>query len=97
LKLMIDSKEGPQAYQLFKHEFQNVAASAKGGYTFTLRVFEGKSVNDIRATPIAKDLLVILQQSNKAAELTDEALYQFVFDKNLMLHITREEAPVETD
>lgn len=90
LKFMVDSKEGPQQYKLFKHEFQNVNPSNKGGYTFELRVYQGKAVNDIRTSDIAKDLLIILQQSNKAMELAEDKLYQFSLDKNLMLHVTQE-------
>ena len=96
LKFMIDSKEGPQEYKLFKHEFQNIAPNEKGGYAFILRMFKGKAVNDIRTSAIAKDLLVILQQSNKASELSEDTLYEFKMDKNLLLSITQEEVQEET-
>ncbi len=95
LNSMVNSTEGPQEYKLYKHELQNAGPVEKGGYSFVLRMYKGKSVNDIRTSDIAKDLLLILQQSKKAVELSEEILYQFTLDKALVLHVTQEEAPEE--
>jgi len=94
LKLMIDSENEPQEYKFSKHEFHNVNAKEKGGYAFVLTVFDSKPVNDIRTSSLAKDLLVILQNSNKAAELTQTATYEFTMDKQFTLHIVKKEAVV---
>lgn len=93
LKFMIDSENGPQEYKFSKHEFHNVNPNEKGGHSFTLRVFQGDAVNDIKTSDVAKDLLVILKQSNKASELLEDSLYEFVLDKQFLLHINREKAP----
>lgn len=95
LNSMVNSKEGPQEYKLYKHELQNAGPTEKGGYSFILEMFKGKAVNDIRTSDIAKDLLLILQQSKKAAELSEDSLYQFKLDKSLVLHVTQQEAPEE--
>jgi hypothetical protein len=94
LKLMLDSNESPQQYPFSKHEIKSINPKERGGYTFTLRVHKGKSVNDIRKSAIAKDLLLVLQQSNKALELVETATYEFKLDKHFVLHITKEVEPV---
>src|SRR5210317_461191 len=86
LRLMIDSAEDPQEYKFSKHEFHNVNAKEKGGHSFVLRVFEGKALNNIKTSIVAKDLLAILQQSRKASELTSVSTYEFTLDKNYLLH-----------
>ena len=93
LKLMIDSENDPQEYKFLNHEFKNINPKEKGGYTFVLRIHKGKSLNDIRTSMMARDLLSILQKSKKGTELTNEAVYEFSLDKEFILHITKEEAP----
>ena len=96
LRLMIDSAEGPQEYKFSKHEFYNINPKEKGGHSFTLRVFEGKALNDIKTSVVARDLLGILQQSKKASELVGISTYEFVLDKNFLLHIKKEETEEES-
>jgi len=101
LSLMIDAVETPQTYKLTKHEFQNVNPSEKGAYAFVLEVHKSKSLTDIRKSILAKDLLVILQNSGKATELTETATYKFTLDKHFLLTIEyiemEEEASEEED
>lgn len=91
LKLMVDSAKEPQEYKFQQHEFRDINPKEKGGYWFTLVVFKGKSQTDIRKSVVAQDLLIILQRSGKALELTETTQYQFVMDKQFVLHITSEE------
>jgi hypothetical protein len=97
LRFMIDSEEEPQEYKFLDHEFKSINAKEKGGYSFVLRVFEGKAINDIKTSALAKDLLTVLQKSRKANELMDEAVYEFTLDKQFMLHIKREDAPEQEE
>lgn len=90
LKLMVDSNDSPQQYPFSKHEIKSINPNERGGYTFTLKVHKGRSVNDIRASAIAKDLLLVLQQSKRALELVEAATYEFKLDKHFVLHITKE-------
>lgn len=90
LKLMVDSVTTPQQYKFSKHEIKIVNPKEKGGYTFLLKVHKGKAINDVRKSAIAKDLLSVLQQSNRATELMDSSTYEFKLDKNFVLHITKE-------
>jgi len=93
LQLMIASADGPQQYKFWDHEFKNINPKEKGGYAFTLRMFQGKAINNIKTSTVAKDLLVILQQSKKASELGEDSIYEFMLDKQFMLHIKQEKAP----
>ena len=95
LKFMVDSSDGAQEYKFSKHEFHSAYANEKGGHSFTLRIHLGKSITDIRKSDIAKDLLLILQRSEKAMELSQDAIYDFTLDKQFMLHITQEAVPEE--
>ena len=93
LKLMVDSAEGPQEYQFSKHEFHNVNAKEKGGYAFNMVVHKGKAISDIRNSTLAKDLLVIIQQSKRALEMIDEKAYEMSLDKSFMFRIKEEQLP----
>lgn len=95
LKLMVDSGQGPQQYKFSSHEIKAVNAGQKGSNAFTLKVYMGKSVNDIRTSAIAKDLLLVLQESRKAAELAKTSTYEFTLDKHFVLHVTQAEMPEE--
>jgi hypothetical protein len=86
---MISAADGPQEYQLFKHEFHALNPKEKGGYAFTLQAYQGKAVNNIKQSVVAKDLLYILELSKKANELMDADMYEFAMDKKFMLRISR--------
>lgn len=97
LHLMSAAANEPQQYKLYAHEFQALNPKQKGGYTFTLETFKGKAVNDIRKSPVAVDLLQILQQSRRALELMDEAPFELSLDKNFVLHVNRKEEQAEIE
>lgn len=96
LRLMIDASNGPQEYQFSKHEFHDINPREKGGYAFVMRVHKDKDITGAKSSTLAQDLLVILQGSFKASELTHEAIYEFKFDKNFLLNIQRFE-PEESE
>ncbi len=95
LKLMVDSGKGPQQYKFSSHEIKAINAGHKGSNAFTLKVYMGKAVNDIRTSAIAKDLLLVLQESRKATELAETSTYEFTLDKHFVLHVTQAEMPKE--
>lgn len=88
--------ESPQQYKFSNHEFSDINAKEKGGHAFTLQIFHGKAVNSIKTSIVAQDLLVLLQSSRKATELTETATFEFVLDKQGLLQVTctKEEAEV---
>jgi hypothetical protein len=89
LKLMIDALEKPQQYKLLENEFRALNAKQKGGYAFTLQVGNSRVLNNIKDSPVAQDLLEVLQVSKKATELMSEGSYEFIMDKQFMLHVTK--------
>lgn len=89
LKLMLAAGKGPQQYKLFPHEFKAIGIHEKTGYAFILEVSHGKAVNSIKGSAVARDLLGVLQQSQKASQLMTEAVYELKLDKQFMFHVTR--------
>ncbi len=88
LKLMLASEDSRQQYKFSSHEFKALNEKEKT-YSFELRAFQGKAVNSIKSSPIAQDLLEVLNMSRKATELMDTQTFEFVMDKKFVLHISR--------
>src|ERR1700752_4539958 len=91
LKLMIDADHGPQQYALSGHEFKSVNPREKGGYSFTLNIFQGRAVNNIKNSGVAKDLLLVLQESKRGAELIELFAFEIILDKHFVLHVIKKE------
>lgn len=89
LKLMMDAGKDPQQYKLYAHEFKAVGMNEKAGYSFLLEVSQGKAINNIKGSAVARDLVSVLQQSQKASALMNEAVYEFKMDKQYIFHVTR--------
>ena len=95
LQLMRAAEDAPQQYKFFDHEFKSMNPKEKRGFAFTLQVVGGKAVNNIKSAEIAQDLLYILLNSRKGAELMDGSGYEFSLDKQFVLHVNRLEEPAE--
>lgn len=89
LKLMSDASEGPQEYKLYNHEFKAMGEKVKSGYSFSLEAAKGKAQNNIKGSAVANGLLQILQQSNKAMQLMQDATYELSMDKHFVLRVNR--------
>jgi len=94
LQMMVAAEEGPQEYKFFKHEFKAINPKEKS-YGFNLEAFQGKAVNNIKTSTLAKDLLLVLSSSPKAAELMDANTYEFSLDKQLVLHVKKQDVMAE--
>lgn len=92
LNLMIASENEAQEYKFSSHEFRDLNPK-KPSHSFTLRVHQSKAINDVKSSLVAKDLLQVLRNSERATELTNTAIYQFELDKKFVLHITHEAIP----
>lgn len=99
LQLMSAAVEnGPQQYKLFAHEFKAVGQKEKSGFSFMLETSNGKAINNIKTSTVAKNLLQVLQQSKRATELMSEAPYELSMDKNFVFRVNRKEiAKVESE
>lgn len=92
LQLMSAAIEnGPQEYRLFAHEFKAIGVKEKAGFSFLLEASNGKALNNIRSSTVAKDLLQVLQQSRRASELMSEAPYELSLDRNFIFRVQRKE------
>ena len=87
LQLMMAANE-PQQYKLSGHEFKAVGRKEKA-YSFVLEVSQGKAINNIKGSTVARDLLGILQQSQKASQLMKEAIYELSLDKHFVFKVTK--------
>lgn len=92
LQLMSAAANGPQQYKLFAHEFKAAGQRERSGYTFSLEASNGKALNNIRGSAVARDLLAVLQQSKRATELMREATYELSLDKNFVFHVSRKDS-----
>jgi len=98
LQLMSAAVEnGPQQYKLFAHEFKAVGQKEKSGFSFVLEASNGKALNNIKSSTVAKNLLQVLQQSKRATELMSEAPYELSMDKQFVFHVTRKETVSEAE
>jgi len=89
LQLMLAAGKDPQQYKLSAHEFKAMGQREKTGFSFLLEVSQGKALNNIRSSTVARDLLQVLQQSQKASQLMQEAAYEMSLDKQFVFHVTR--------
>ena len=89
LQLMMAAGTSPQQYKLSAHEFKAIGQREKTGFSFVLEASGGKAVNNIKGSNVARDLLHVLQQSQKASQLMKEGVYELKMDKQFMLHVTR--------
>jgi hypothetical protein len=86
-------QNGPQQYKLFAHEFRAIGQKEKSGFSFVLEASEGRALNNIKTSTVAKNLLQVLQQSPRASELMSQAPYELSMDKHFVFHVTRKDAP----
>lgn len=97
LSLMKSSADGVQSYQLSGHEFIDINPKKATGYTFTMQVHERKTLNDIRKSLLAPDLMAVLRLSASAMELSETAIYTFQMDKTFLLQISSESVEQPAD
>lgn len=96
LQLMSAAVEnGPQQYKLFSHEFRAIGQKEKSGFSFVLEASNGKALNNIKTSTVAKNLLQVLQQSPRASELMSQAPYELSMDKHFVFHVSRKEVVKE--
>jgi hypothetical protein len=97
LQLMMAANTDPQQYKLSAHEFKAIGQREKTGFSFLLEASGGKALNNIKGSNVARDLLHVLQQSQKASQLMKEGVYELKMDKQFVLHVSRKvEAAKET-
>lgn len=88
---------GPQQYKLFAHEFRAIGQKEKSGFSFVLEASNGRALNNIKTSTVAKNLLQVLQQSPRASELMSQAPYELSMDKHFVFHVSRKQVVNEQE
>ncbi len=92
-KIVIMMKESiieKQSYNLTKHEFTEIGDRKENGYIFNLKIKDSKLFNSINSSALARDLFVIIKESETAKELMKNNLYTFELDKNFSFSVNCE-------
>ena len=90
IKLMKDSLQEPQSYQLFGHEFSDVNTKSTSTYSFKITVDNGKVTNVKKPSKMANDLLSMLKISPSAKELMESHVFKFDLDASFKLTVQSE-------
>lgn len=97
IHLMTAAAKESQQYRLSAHEFKASGEKVRSDYSFLLEASNGKAVNNIKDSSVARDLLYILQQSKTASLLMQEATYELSMDKNFVLQVSRKPLAVNAE
>jgi len=87
--LLKKTSTGEQTLKLFKHELENAGGRDKQGYTFCVELINGKFVNRQNSTPIARDLVYILDENKDIKNWLKENSVKFSFDKTFELRLEK--------
>ena len=90
IKLMKDSLQEPQSYQLFGHEFSDVNTKSTSTYSFKITVDNGKVTNVKKPSKMANDLLSMLKISPSAKELMESHVFKYDLDASFKLTVQSE-------
>lgn len=86
--LMKAALQAPQEYQLSAHEFKAIGERPKSGYAFNLEIENGKVINDISGSAVARDLWAMIKESNTAIRHAETNHYKFNLSTSFLLKIT---------
>ena len=84
MKLAVD---GPQEYQLSKHEFEVISERKSSGHAFNLEINKGMLVNKISGTAVVRDLFEVLKSSNTATEMMQGNYFKINLTKDYRIKI----------
>lgn len=74
--------------QLNQHEFEEIGQRYSSGYTFNLEIQNGKVINNISGTIVARDLFDILSQDAQQQEWLLHKKIKISLNKDIILSIT---------
>ena len=83
-----NSVTGAKSLQLHKDEFEVSGNRPASDYTFTLEVKNGRLINDISGTAVAKDLYEAISCDRDAKKVISSGHFKINLGKNYMLNIT---------
>lgn len=74
--LIKNSKNGLQKLTMSKHEFEAVGEREKAGYQYNLEFSNGKVINTISGSAVARDLRDVIYSDTSAKDLISEGAYK---------------------
>jgi hypothetical protein len=86
--LMKAALEAPQEYPLSAHEFKAIGDSPKSGYAFNLEIENGKLINDISGSAVARDLWAMIKESSSAFKHAQSHHYKISLSSKFLLQIS---------
>jgi hypothetical protein len=87
LNMMKESTNEITEYQLSRHEFESIGDRPKAGFSFKLVIKNGKFINNIDGTAVARDLFIVLNESKTARSLFNLYCYQINLTNDFKLLI----------
>jgi hypothetical protein len=78
-----------QKLQLYKHEFENVSSRSKTDYVFDLEMSNGRVVNLLKTTAVARDLAQILNSNNDTKNWLKERKVKLSMGKSFELQLEK--------
>jgi hypothetical protein len=84
-----------QKLQLFKHEFENSGQKQKANVAFSIDLIQGRAVNVLATTTIARDLWQVLDNRSSSKNMLKERKIRIVLGKTFELELEKiQEEPV---
>jgi hypothetical protein len=84
-----------QKLQLFKHEFENTGHKQKFNVSFSLDLIQGRAVNIVATTTIARDLWQVLDNRSASKNMLKERKIRVILGKTYELELEKiQEVPV---
>ncbi|MEI6851606.1 MAG: hypothetical protein WCL06_02145 [Bacteroidota bacterium] len=88
-----------QKLQMFKHEFENTGQKQKANVAFSIDLIQGRAVNVVATTTIARDLWQVLDNRSSSKNMLKERRIRITLGKSFELELEKisdEVLPVET-
>lgn len=84
---MKEATHALQSYLLSKHEFEAIGERNNAGYGFNLEISNGKVINNIEGTAVARDLYDVLRNSETAREIMKDKYFKINMSRDFKLVI----------
>ena len=83
-----------QKLQMFKHEFENTGQKQKANVVFSIDLIQGRAVNVVATTTIARDLWQVLDNRSSSKNMLKERKIRITLGKTFELELEKiEELP----
>jgi hypothetical protein len=78
-----------QKLQMFKHEFENTGQKQKANVAFSIDLIQGRAVNVVATTTIARDLWQVLDNRSSSKNMLKERRIRITLGKTFELELEK--------